>query len=251
MITTRYAIFLFSGNQLANRSGIDTWLLYQDLDTSPAGVEVPQLYANLSKNSSIPSVSGGILWQDDVNKRFYLYGGENSGISPNSPNMLAYDTLDDKWDSVGPPDKPIQRVSYGGGTAISSIGHGYMLGGWLSNASVPGWSGSRLATNSLIKYDMNTNDWSNNTGPSDNVPRAEGVMVYVPASDDGLLVYFGGVTAPFNNGTMIEAPMSLIHIYDIRSSKWYTQTADGDVPLARRRFCAGAVWAPDQSSYNM
>ncbi|PVH81744.1 hypothetical protein DL98DRAFT_416069 [Cadophora sp. DSE1049] len=229
----------------------NSWLVFQDLDTSPPSIEVPQLYANLSKNLSIPSVSGGILWQDDVNKRFYLYGGDYSNISPNAPNLLSYDILHDDWHSLGTPSKAIQSVSYGGGVAISELGQGYVLGGWLSNNSVAGWSGGPLATNSLIKYDMNTNDWTNNTGPADSIPRAEGVMVYVPASDDGLLVYFGGVTAPYNNDTTLPAPMSLIHIYDIRSSKWYTQTAVGDAPLSRRKFCAGVVWAPDQSSYNI
>jgi len=225
--------------------------VYQDLDSSPPSIEVPQLYANLSKNQSIPSVSGGILWQDNVNKRFYLYGGDHSDYSPNTPNLLSYDVLNDNWHSMGAPGKGIQCVSYGGGVAISELGQGYMLGGWLSNNSVPGWSGGPLATNSLIKYDMNTNDWTNNTGPADSIPRAEGVMVYVPASDDGLLVYFGGVTAPYHNDTTLPAPMSLIHIYDIRSSKWYTQIAGGDTPLSRRKFCADVVWAPDQSSYNM
>ncbi|KAK0106774.1 hypothetical protein ONS95_003498 [Cadophora gregata] len=229
----------------------NSWLSFQDLDSSPPSIEVPQLYANLSKNQSIPSVSGGILWQDDVNKRFYLYGGEYSNISPNAPNLISYDVLEDNWHSLGAPSNGIQSVSYGGGVAISELGQGYILGGWLSNNSVPSWSGSPLATNSLIKYDMNSNAWTNSTGPVDSIPRAEGVMVYVPASDDGLLVYFGGVTAPLNNDTAIPAPMSLIHIYDIRSSKWYTQTAVGDTPLSRRKFCAGVVWAPDQSSYNI
>lgn len=97
---------------------------------------------------------------------------------------------------------------------------------------------------------MDTGVWTNNTGP-DNVPKAEGVMVYVPASDNGLLIYFGGIIAPFNNATMVESPMSTIYVYDIASARWYTQTATGDVPLSRRRFCAGATWAADQSSYNM
>jgi hypothetical protein len=76
-------------------------------------------------------------------------------------------------------------------------------------------------------------------------------MVYIPASYSGLLVYFGGVTVFNGNGTSLSASMSTIHVYDILSSKWYTQTAVGDVPLARRRFCAGAAWASDRSSYNM
>ncbi|CZT12447.1 uncharacterized protein RAG0_16264 [Rhynchosporium agropyri] len=229
----------------------NTWLVFQDLNSSPPGIEVPKLYSNLTKNASMPSVSGAALWQDDVNKKFYLFGGDYYNISPNTPNLLTYDTLLDDWQQVGPPNKPIQSVSYGGWVAISKLGQGFILGGWLSSNSVPGWPGTPLATNSLIKYNMDTNDWTNSTGPADSIPRAEGVMLYVPASDDGLLVYFGGLTAPLNNGTTLAAPMSLIHIYDIRSSKWYTQTAGGDVPSSRRKFCAGAVWAPDQSSYNI
>jgi hypothetical protein len=225
-------------------------LLYNDLTTSPAGVGVPQLYANLSKNASIPDVSGGILWGDDVNKRFYLYGGDYSGISPNALNLLSYDVLYDQWEYFGAPNTPMQSVSWGGGVGISDLGQGYVLGGWLSNSSVAGWSGGPLATSTLIKYDMDAGVWTNNTGP-DSTPRAEGVMVYIPASYSGLLIYFGGATVVNSNDTMLPAPMSTIYVYDIQSSKWYTQTAVGDVPLARRRFCAGAAWAPDRSSYNM
>ena len=40
-------------------------------------------------------------------------------------------------------------------------------------------------------------------------------------------------------------------MYDVQSSKWYTQTATGNIPGPRRQFCAGVTWAEDQSSYNM
>ena len=40
-------------------------------------------------------------------------------------------------------------------------------------------------------------------------------------------------------------------MYDIANSKWYTKKATGQVPEQRRRFCAGATWAQDQSSYNI
>ena len=211
---------------------------------------VPQLYANLSKNASIPDVDGGALWADDVNKRFYLYGGEFQGISPSQYNLFSYDVLYDQWESFGPPSTVIDSVSWGAGVGISELGQGYMLGGWLGNTSVPGWDGSPVATSTLIQYDMDTNLWTNNTGP-DGTPRAEGSMVYLPASNNGLLVHFGGVTTPHGNDTVEPSPMSEIHVYDILSQTWYTQTATGDVPLPRRRFCAGATWAPDRSSYNM
>lgn len=37
----------------------------------------------------------------------------------------------------------------------------------------------------------------------------------------------------------------------VGDGKWYTQTATGNVPANRRKFCAGATWAEDQSSYNI
>ncbi|ATZ49029.1 hypothetical protein BCIN_04g02290 [Botrytis cinerea B05.10] len=228
----------------------NSWLLYNDLDTSPAGPGMPQLHANLSKNASIPNVSGGVLWGDEVNKRFYLFGGDNFGSSPSSPNLYSYDLLYNQWENFGSPNNGVTSVSYGMGVGISDLGQGYMLGGWQSNASIPGWTGPPLATSGLIKYDYQYGTWTNNTGP-DQIGRAEGAMVYLPASRTGVLVYFGGIQTPYNNETVVSSPMNQIHIYDIQSSQWYTQNATGDIPGDRRRFCAGATWAADQSSYNI
>lgn len=228
----------------------NTWLLYNDLTTSPPTINMPQLYANLSKNSTIPDVSGGVLWADEVNKRFYLYGGDYFNIIPTTQNLLSYDILYDQWEYFGVPNSPVQSVSWAGGVGVSELAKGYTLGGWMSNASMPGWIGGRQATSSLITYDMNANSWTNTSGP-DTVPKAEGVMLYIPASNDGLLIYFGGITTPYGNDTIVPLPMSTIYIYDIQSSRWYTQTATGGIPLPRAKFCAGAAWAPDKSSYNI
>ncbi|KAB8288838.1 hypothetical protein EYC80_010741 [Monilinia laxa] len=228
----------------------NSWLLYNDLDTSPATAGMPQLNANLSKNASIPNVSGGVLWGDQVNKRFYLFGGDYYGTSPSSPNLYSYDVLYNQWESFGPPNNGVTSVSYGMGVGISELGQGYMLGGWQSNASNPDWSGPPLATSGMIKYDYQMGTWTNNTGP-DQIGRAEGVMLYLPASRTGILVYFGGIQTPYNNETVMPSPMNQIHIYDIQSSQWYIQNATGDIPGDRRRFCAGATWAADRSSYNI
>lgn len=228
----------------------DGWLLWHDLDTSPTGIGVPQIYANLSKNASIPSVSGGIWWADEVNKRIFHYGGDYFENTPNPPEVIAYDVINDIWNSFGTPNIPIGSVAWAGEVSISELGRGYALGGWRSNTSMPGWSGGALATSYLLEYDVVSGIWKNSTGP-DNIPKAEGVMVYVPASDNGLLIYFGGGTAPYNNETLVASPMSLVYVYDIKSSKWYTQEARGSVPSPRRRFCAGVAWSPDRTSYNM
>ena len=131
-----------------------------------------------------------------------------------------------------------------------SGGEGYYYGGYLSNASVPGWAGPPLATSGMIRYGMDDRSWANFSGPDD-IGRAEGVMTFIPASDSGMLVYFGGVQDPYHNGTLLPQPLSQIFIYDVVSTKWHVQIATGTIPESRRKFCAGAVWAKDRSSYNM
>jgi hypothetical protein len=213
---------------------------------------MPQLHADPSKNATIPDVSGGILWEDSVNKRLYLYSGEYFQTAPTSFTLFSYDILSNQWVSFGPPTgaSTISSVSYGAGVSISSRGEAYYYGGWLSNASVPGWSGPPVATSRMVKYVMDSNSWSNITGPDD-VRRAEDAMVFIPIGDAGMFVYFGGSQDLYGNGTITPQPLDAILIYDIANSKWYTQKTSGRTTEIRRRFCAGATWAQDQSSYNI
>ncbi|KAH7124849.1 hypothetical protein B0J13DRAFT_646745 [Dactylonectria estremocensis] len=240
-----YKPFTSSSQNLTN-----TFLAYNDLDSVTDGM--PPLYANISKNDTIPSVNGGILWEDSVNKRLYLYGGEYYDTSPAAFNLYSYDILYDEWVSFGPPTGAgtINAVSYGAGVSIPSRGEAYYYGGWLSNASVPDWTGPPRATNRLIKYTMDSNSWSNLTGPDD-VRRAEGSMVFIPIGDAGMLVYFGGSKDLYGNGTLTPQPLDEIFLFDVANGKWYTQQTSGRTPEIRRRFCGGATWAQDQSSYNI
>lgn len=196
----------------------------------------------------------------------YLYGGEYSNI-PQPFSFWGYDTVLNQWNGTAPPQSQVPGwVAWGAGTTISARGEGYYYGGYSSNRTTPGWSGPSWATNSLLKYDMVNNFWTNNTGP-DTIGRAEGVMVTIPASKQGLLVYFGGVAFPYENATEVpvspcpmfepmhqlifcksQALMSDIYVFDVAESKWYLQSADGDVPDPRRKFCAGVAWAQDRSS---
>lgn len=210
---------------------------------------MPQLYANLSKNATIPSVDGGILWADDVNKKLYLFGGEYYQTPPSTLSLYSYDTLNNYWTNFDNTPRSINGVSYGSGVSISELGEAFYYGGWLSNNSVPGWTGAKTATTGLVHYDMDENRWENITGP-DGIGRAEGAMVYLPVSDGGMLVYFGGVQET-ENGSMTGQPMDEIFVFDMATSRWYKQVATGDVPGMRARFCAGVTWAEDQSSYNV
>ncbi|KAF2117870.1 hypothetical protein BDV96DRAFT_405557 [Lophiotrema nucula] len=229
----------------------NTWLLYSDLNTSTQDIGMPNQYANLTKNSTVPSVAGGILWADEVNKCFYLYGGEYQN-NPDQFSFWSYDTILNQWNETNYKSNvnSIQRVSYGAGTQIDELGVGFYYGGWMNNHTSPSWSGLPMASSNLIRYDFTAGTLNNNTGP-DSVGRAEGEMVYLPASDGGLLLYFGGVEDPYRNGSFVGANMSTIHIFDVASSKWYTQKTAGSVPASRRQFCAGITWADDHSSYNI
>jgi hypothetical protein len=65
-----------------------------------------------------------------------------------------------------------------------------------------------------------------------------------------MLIYFGGIRQT-SNGTYTGEPMDQIRIFDIASQRFYTQSTSGTPPAMRRRFCGGAAWAQDRSSYNM
>ncbi|KAF4500542.1 hypothetical protein FAGAP_3275 [Fusarium agapanthi] len=227
----------------------NAWLIWHDLDHNSKD-NMPHIHANLSKNVSIPSVHGGALWADDVNYRLFLFGGEFFSGSPTTSNFMSYDIWYDQWDDFGPPSDDIKRVSYGASTTVKERGEGYYYGGYLSRASVADWSGERRATSDLIRYQMDSNTWAKLSGPDD-IKRAEGAMTFIPASDRGMLVYFGGLQDLDDNGTMISQPLDEIFLYDMISNKWHVQKANGTIPESRGRFCAGAVWAEDRSSYNI
>jgi hypothetical protein len=170
---------------------------------------MPQEYKNLSKPAGAPDVSGGILWPDTVNKYFYLYGGEYQ-TSPQSFQLWQYDVLHDNWTTMNPDTSQtgIQRASWGAGVTLQDRALGYYYGGWLTNMTVPTWGSTPYALTNMLTYNMVQNTWTNSSG-IDGIGRAEGVMLYIPASDGGMLVYFGGIQSPTNNGTWIGQPMDV------------------------------------------
>lgn len=195
---------------LANKS-IDQVLVFSDLDEVSDGM--PKQYANLSKNSTVPDVAGGILWPDEVNKVFWLYGGEFS-TAPSPFQLWGYDVLLNQWNlssASTTSTQAVKRVSYGAGTSLGK--NGYYYGGYLNNLTNPLWGADPLATSNLVIFDMDDNTLTNNTGP-DSTGRAEGVMVSIPASAGGMLVYFGGVSYPYGNSTEVPMEMTDIMLFD-------------------------------------
>jgi hypothetical protein len=106
---------------ILTRLYLDQGLLYDNLELITGGM--PTQYANLSKNSSIPDVAGGILWADEVNKIFYLYGGEFSS-TPQDFQLWGYDVILNQWNLSAPSNMPVERLSYGAGVAVNELALG-------------------------------------------------------------------------------------------------------------------------------
>ena len=153
----------------------------------------------------MPSVSGGYLWADEVNKCFYQIGGEYApGASPTDFSMWTYDVILDQWNTTKytSTDRSLQRVSFGAGTQVESRGLGFYYGGWLNDRTTPGWTGAPNATSDFVQFDFTKGNLRTSQGP-DTIGRAEGQLIYLPVSDGGVLVYFGGVEDPYHNGTFV------------------------------------------------
>lgn len=153
----------------------------------------------------MPSVSGGVLWPDTVNKLFYLFGGEYYNIDdiPDGDSrgftLWFYDTVYNSWNRTTSDGSQatVKWPTLGSGL-VTNEGIAYYYGGYLTNKSSFGWGDKPLMLNNLISYDMNTRRWTNTT--IDETRRAEGSLSYIPASERGMLIYFGGLETNSSSG---------------------------------------------------
>lgn len=148
-----------------------------------------------------------MLWPDTVNKYFYLFAGEYESIDAakgrdsQGIDLWKFDTIYNNWTKTKPhvTQNSVRWPAFGAG-ATHENGWGYYYGGYLTNRSTSGWNGERLMLNTMLKYDMNSTEWTNTT--VDKTGRAEGTLQYIPASAGGMLVYFGGVENNSNTGVV-------------------------------------------------
>ena len=159
----------------------------------------------MPQGTDVPSVSGGVLWPDTVNKLFYLFGGEYSDTNEVKRRdaqgfaLWFYDTIYDTWNkSKYHGSQDAVRWPVLGAGAVSDTGTAYYYGGYLTNTSDFGTDGQPVMQNALISYDMDKRQWTNQTW--DKTPRAEGSLDYIPASEGGMLVYFGGLETDKTTG---------------------------------------------------
>jgi len=168
----------------------DTDLFYSDLLTLYGGI--PQMRDGLTKNNSVPSLAGGTLWADTVNNVFYAFGGYFVSSQPSTFVTWSYNTEHGTWNVVPTQGDP-SYVAHGMAAVAPDAGVGYYLGGYHDHQTQDGWNERRLYTSNLIQLDMVTRRYSNISGPNDR-GRGEGLMVFIPASTSGLLIFFGGLT---------------------------------------------------------
>lgn len=197
----------YGGRVEANTANVtNPYLIYSDLDWADNGF--PVQYTNLSKPSSVPTVVGGALWADEVNKKFYLFGGEydSTQSQPSTRGFYAFDTVDEKWSEIqldrSYSEKAIAQPSFGASAVDPNRGRAYFYGGWKSNGIEADYNGTdREATSDMVYYDFDEDIWYKDSF-YDVTPRAEGTLFYIPAGVAGMLVYFGGVERG-SNGSYI------------------------------------------------
>ncbi|RCI15815.1 hypothetical protein L249_3284 [Ophiocordyceps polyrhachis-furcata BCC 54312] len=127
--------------------------------------------------------------------------------------------------------------------------------------SVPGsdlhfvYGGTSPYMGGMIRFDSKSLSWTNETlgrgSYGTQVPGLEGgVMAYIPAGKEGMLISFGGRNATAAVGS--DSDWHIIYVYDIASHTWWAQRATGKPPSSGRgNFCTSVVAAPDNGAFHI
>lgn len=233
-------------------------------------------------NNIAPNYIDGTMFTND--DELYLYGGlarlTDSASPQSSDVVLGYEAY-----QYGPnrqswqpgfyqgtlPEGVTRYITNGAGASAPSEN----LGFYFSGMRAPDWgpifyddSSANVTSNTLIEIDMSTmrdEKWTNTTLPDNIVPRANAELVWLPVSDNGVLIAIGGVTDPEEiwasglNQTQqsqseAESPslMTSIPVYDIASKQWYLQNTTGESqPPQLTEFCSVAASVINSTSFNI
>jgi hypothetical protein len=138
------------------------------------------------------------------------------------------------------------------GLYAASLETGYVIGGLIQN-----FAGDRsFAIPGLIAFDFASKHFTNLTTAGLYSPSGmafAGSAQFVPSfGKAGLLVMIGGrVPSVASDVGGALRPMPYITIFDIHEGKWYSQTASGDDPLARKNFSMVGVMSSNSNTYEM
>ena len=125
----------------------------------------------------------------------------------------------------------------------------YYLGGKISNKTSPTVS-VQYQNTGLLQLNFDTLTLTNSTdlglSSSSGLSSQAGVLLNVPVYGvNGVLVNFGGGDVKQRVG------FNIINVFDKKEQKWYSQTAEGDIPRPRSLFCAVGVQGENHTSYEM
>lgn len=213
------------------------------------------------------------FWTDPSKRTTYAVGGALSNApghtegGPPPDNQLWKFTqksgsLGGIWSSVDTSGDPAwdSFIRPEGGLFDSGPVGGFYLGGYINagtsslvpqavgigNVAVPGMQFFNFTSGKL------SND-SSSPGFSATGGGVSGGLVYVPTwGEAGLAVAFGGQDAP-DLGAYVDGgayrSFSNISIWDPATQKWYSQTATGEIPTERDKFCTVGVQGGDKSTF--
>ncbi|TVY82831.1 Kelch repeat-containing protein [Lachnellula suecica] len=174
------------------------------------------------------------------------------------------------------PTEITRYVTNGAAVSVPSENLGFYFGGlraaeWGPIFYQPGPKNESIRadvlSNTMIEVDMSVQGqetWANNTLPTTVPGRVNAEIVWVPVSQQGVLVAIGGVIDPqFDNvnGTlnatatsdsMAQSPgfMTTVSVFDIASGSWYEQLTSG-APGQMTQGCAVVASAQDGTSHNI
>jgi Kelch motif len=265
----------------------DMWRLNlsTSFDTSTSNLSallVTMPKAGGAGNNIAPNYIDGTMFTND--DELYLYGGLprlTDSVSPQSEyTVLGYEAHQfgpqrDSWAPgfyQGSLTAGVTRyITNGAGVSAPSENLGFYFSGMRS----PDWgpiyyddASANTTAGTLIQVDMSvmrSEEWTNTTLPDNILPRADADLVWLPVSQNGVLLAIGGVTATeeispmgLNESQISESEsvspsfMTSIPIYDVASKTWYLQNTTGsEAPPQLTEFCSVVSTTADGSTFNI
>lgn len=230
-------------------------------ENSTIGIDLSKDWTNTSltpiyteRPSELPSLGSGALWFDDKKNIIYSFGGDNLYMKyKDVSDSIQGFTLDGRgggeWTEVlglvGKKPFPSDILSPSQGLYTGDINDAYYLGGFISSLSTPRGPDESYANTGLLRINFESLTITNSSGPD--LSFNYGALVDVPIyGSNGVLLALGGGAGPEN-----PTGLNSIRVFDKKEYKWYSQSAEGEIPPPRGHFCAVGVYGKGRTSFEM
>ncbi|KUJ10397.1 uncharacterized protein LY89DRAFT_689663 [Mollisia scopiformis] len=236
-------------------------------------------------NNVAPNYYDGVMMANDY--EWFIYGGLITQTAeytlPDSQSAAAYEVY-----ASGPPKQfksgyiletltngLTRYVTNGAGVSVPSENLGFYFGGLRSASFGPIYyqTGNEtynadVLSDTMIELDMTVQTqetWKNISLPTTVPGRINAELVWVPVSEQGVLVAIGGVVdaeyaeldtvldANQTADTKLKSPglMNTVAVYDIATGSWYEQPTSEQNPGMLTQGCTVMASAQDGSSHNI